>query len=886
MTIRTYRNKLPTAALAPLLLFTLAPIHLAMAQDASEQTATIQSDQDIEKIIVRAPTGSRLKRQGDTASPLSEYDASDLQSNGVNEIRDLVQLLPINAGSENNSDNLSQNFTAGTSNINLRGLGVASTLVLLNGKRQVLSAVQTDDGSSFVDTASLVPTLALERVEILKDGASAIYGSDAVAGVANFITRDGFEGAEFQAEYRARAGNGSQRDVNLDGVIGNTFDEGTFLLAVSYLDRTSLLLGEVDFLTPATSGFGNPASFVVPTLGLTVADPDCEANGGIFQSLANGSTQCRFDFGPQVTAVPTEQRLQAFARATWDWSEDTIIWTEVGYARNKISREVSPSFPVLNAPIVPASNPGNIFNEDVFFQGRPYGEGQPTEINFYDHNTVRFAIGAEGSINDDFDWDVSYVSASNDALLNPRDIIAANFQAALNGFGGSSCDTSPTASVAAVPGQGECHYFNPFSTSFNAAADSPLANDPSLRGFIVGDYIADAESEMNVIELNIVGSLFELDAGAVGFALGAQYRDQSLATSFDSITQQDGFGFLIGNPNFKGATDVTAVYSEVLVPLSDELELSGAVRYEDYGGDIGSTVDPKIALLYRPDERLSLRGSYSTSFRAPSVFQTQGVQTNFTNIRDTDGSSTFAGRRTVGDPSLKPETSTAINIGTTWRPTDSISIDLDYWNFSFEDVLLKENAQALVTANPNDPRIERTSAGTVSIVNTAFINADSIDTSGLDLSIWTSYTSKLGKFTPSFDGTYVLEYDVTNDGTKVDALGRLNRSNIGNPSPRFRGNLGLNWNNENGIGANIYLRHVSSYEDDGGVNIDSFTQVDAQFSLSLGEILRPDSETTLTLGVANATGENPPFVAVSGSYDPKTGDPRGRRVYARISASF
>ena len=132
-------------------------------------------------------------------------------------------VLAINAGAENNSDNLTQNYTVGTANVNLRGLGVASTLVLLNGRRQVLSAVQTDDGSSFVDLAALVPLLAIERVEILKDGAAAIYGSEAVAGVANFITRRGFEGLEFQAEYRGRTNDGSQDDFSLDGVYGGTF---------------------------------------------------------------------------------------------------------------------------------------------------------------------------------------------------------------------------------------------------------------------------------------------------------------------------------------------------------------------------------------------------------------------------------------------------------------------------------------------------------------------------------------------------------------------------------------------------------------------------------------------------------------------------------------
>ena len=160
--------------------------------------------------------------------------------------------MPTDNGAENNSDNLSQNFTVGTSNINLRGLGVASTLVLLNGKRQVVSAVQTDDGASFVDLAALVPMLAIERVEILKDGASAIYGSDAVAGVVNFITRNDLDGLDVSVEYRTRQGNGSQDDVNVDAAFGGLLGaSGSFLLATGYLNRSSLVLGEVDWLRPA-----------------------------------------------------------------------------------------------------------------------------------------------------------------------------------------------------------------------------------------------------------------------------------------------------------------------------------------------------------------------------------------------------------------------------------------------------------------------------------------------------------------------------------------------------------------------------------------------------------------------------------------------------------
>ena len=840
---------------------------------------------NIEELVVVARTGSRIKRHADLPSPLADYDSEELRDSAAKDIRDLIGALPINNGAENNADNLTQNFTPGTANMNLRGLGVASTLVLLNGKRQVFSAVQTDDGSSFVDLAALVPLLAVERVEILKDGASAIYGSDAVAGVANFITKRDYDGAEVHAEYRRRTNNGTQQDLNIDGVAGATFGTGSFLLAASYLKRTSLLLGEVDWLRPATSGFGNPGSFNVPSLGRTVADPVCASAGGLLQELSNGGTICRFDYGPQVTAVPEEDRLQGYARADWDLSAATQLWAELGYARNDIVREVSPSYPVLNTPVVPAYHPQNPFGEDVFFQGRPFGVGHPTERSYWQHNTVRLAFGAEGTLANDLSWNVSFMRANTDAVLNPRDVIAANFQAALQGFGGDGCDTSPTAAAPAQPGEGACLFFNPFGSALRAAPGQPGYNDPSLRGFIIGDYLGDAGSEMQVLEANLTGFWGHLAGGPVGFAVGAQLRDESIAARYDSITQEDGFAFLIGNANYGGETDVYAAYGELWLPFSERVEVTGALRFENYRGGVGSTLDPKITLLILASPTLSLRASAGTSFRAPSTFQTQGVQTNFVNILDFDGARTFAGRRTVGDPNLQPETSTAFNVGGTWQPRDSVEFDLDYWSYSFEDVLRKDNAQAIVNANPFDPRIERTSAGTVAIVNVAFINADALDTSGIDLGMSGEFETRLGVLSPFVEGTLMLSYDVTNAGNRVDGLGRLNRANVGAPNQRLKANVGARL--ERGrVTANAKLRYVGGYEDDGGVDIDPFATWDVDVAFELGEMLRNGTSATVRFGVINLTDEPPPFVNVAGSYDVRSADPRGRRAFVRVEARF
>ena len=857
---------------------------LTMALAAPDATAqTTQTDpigdsDTIEEIVVMARTGSRIHRQSDSPSPLTIHEGPDLTDAGLKDIRDVVGVLSINAGAENNADNLTQNWTGGTANVNLRGLGVASTLVLVNGRRQVLSAAQTDDGSSFVDLAGLAPMLAIERVEILKDGAAAIYGSEAVAGVVNFITRGGYRGFELQTEFRARTNDGSQEDLTVDAVYGGDFGGGgEFLVAASYLNRTSLLLAEVDWLRPATSGFGNPGSFNVPSLGRTVADPGCASYEGLLQQLTGGSEICRFDYGPQLTSVPNERRLQFWGQGGWNRGGKTALWAEFGYARNDTNREVSPSFPVLSTPMVPAYHPANPYGEDVFFQGRPYGYAHPPEVNYYEHETLRIAAGLEGELTDSASWNLSVVFGANDALLNPRDVHAANFQAALNGFGGSGCAPGPDR----TPGQGGCLFFNPFSSTFAADPGSPLANGRELYEFIIGDYIGLGDSQLTTVEANINGDLPVL-GGA--YAVGAQHRKQSVDFRYDTVTRQDGWAFLIGNPNFDADDSVYAVYGEAWLPLTYKLEVTGALRYEDYGSGVGNTLDPKVTLLYRPADAWSLRGSYSTSFRAPSPFQTSGAQTNFTNIVDHDGSRTFAGRRTLGDPTLQPETSSAYNLGVTWQGSESWALSADFWRYEFEDVLRKENAQAIVNADPFDARIERTSAGTISIVNVAFINADRIETTGVDLSARGSVDTGVGLFSGWAEVTWLFSYDVTNAGVEIDALGKLNRANLGAPNQRFRGAAGLSWAGGpwevNGL-----VRQVGGYEDDGGGSIGSFTTLDANVRWSFdgfpgfGAGLGADYETTITLGAVNLLDEDPPYVAVAGSYDPRSADPRGRRVF-------
>ena len=330
-----------TTALTALCVSATFEIASVAAQDQDIDTDTLEQ-------VTITGTFIRRKGQADSASPISVLGSEDLSAIGAQTVADITQTLTINTGAENSPDAFTQNGTTGTESINLRGLGLASTLILLNGKRQVVSGGVPNTGVNFVDTASLVPSIAIDRIDILKDGAAALYGSDAVAGVVNFFTRDNFEGLELSADYRAVAGTGDSSDIKIQGLVGGGNDRAHVIAAVSYLDRSPLTTAEKRLSRPEddSSALGNPGSFFVPSIQAGVAaaieagllppvlaavpaiDPTgCAGVGGIPQIFLDlgllgvpGQSLgfCRFDFGDFFNLIAEETRLQGFARGTYD----------------------------------------------------------------------------------------------------------------------------------------------------------------------------------------------------------------------------------------------------------------------------------------------------------------------------------------------------------------------------------------------------------------------------------------------------------------------------------------------------------------------------------------------------------------------------------------
>ena len=883
------KMKTKLTALAVAISAQLIPFgNIAIAQEESAE-----KEQEVELIMV---TGSFVRRSEnfESPSPLAVLDAGDIDSIGAKSIADITQTLTINTGAENTPDAFTQNATAGTSNINLRGLGVASTLILLNNKRQVVNAQNNNGGVNFVDTSSLVPMIAIDRMEVVKDGASALYGSDAVAGVVNFITKTDYEGAQVSLDYQDGA-HGDNKEYNIQGLWGAVGDDSSILAAISYTNRSPLFTRDRRISRPVddSSSLGNPGSyFIGPT---PFIDPTgCGEFGGLPLLLAPPGTVpgldvglCRFDFGNGFSFVPDESRVTTYVKATKQLTENIEWTTEITSARNRAERGGSPSFPILTFPTVPANHPNNVFGQDVSYFGREVGNdangnalpGDPANT---ESDTFRFMTMVQGELEDGF-WEVSYTAARNDFLFTGNDTLAQEFQNALRGFGGQGCDP-----IAGVAGEGACEYFNPFATQFTSSPNSQNVIDS-----FTGRQSIDSESNLEVAEAFLSTELFEMDGGVAGIAVGVQYRYQDLFQDHDSQSNQDKFAFVIGNPDIGGEQDVVAVFGELALPVSDDIDIQIALRYEDYGGSIGDTIDPKLAVSWRATDDFSLRASVSTSFRAPSIFQRDGGGTGLNQVSDPiTGGTFFAAVRSSGNEDLVPEESTAFNVGFSFEPVDDLSIEVDYWSFDFTNLITQESFQAILNAEPQNPdrvvRVGDPLNGPIIRINTTYVNANSLETSGLDLVANYKIDTDMGTFTPNLSATYILAYDLVDpQAGQIDGVGSRNYNNIGTSTPELKANFGLNWTHEN-YSANIFARHIDSYTDDQNDlrEIESHLTWDAQLNIDLGGILETDAAYILTFGGVNLTDQDPPQVYTNGGFDSKVHDPRGRQVYARLAIEF
>jgi len=860
-------------------------------------------DEQVEEVVV---TGSFIKGSAtDGASPVEIVSRDTIEALGATTIADITANLSVNSGSENNSDSFTQGSTQGTSNVNLRGLGLTSTLVLIDGKRQAVAANTANDGSVFVNTNG-IPVVALERVEVLKEGAASIYGSDAIAGVVNYITRKDFTGLEVEMSSQ-EADLGGQTDDRVSFIWGAEMGDTNLVVALSQLDRSPLSgAANPKFSQTAISGLGNSFLIlppVVPTpenIGAYIAangptttvdsgpyagtyllfenvpDANCEATGGQLQPQptsaigASGGTRCGFYYGDRFNIVNDEDHMSTYL------SLSTSL-NDMDFSVNYMSTDIdvndnpqSPSYPALSylSKLIMPGVAGNPFSLPIIWLGRPLGSAFESPLATREYEVDRLSMSLSGSMDNGYDWEVSYTSSEDSSYGRQPDTSTSRFDAAINGVGGVSGTES----------------WNLFDVSANSA---------SLIDHIKTNQETWMDSKLSVLDVVITGSQNGFD-----FAGGFQYKEEEFEVqrNAESIVEIDDQGnlvrpadlmFLGGGLESSDSRDSIAFFAEVATNVNDKLELKGALRFEDLESD--SSLNPKLSARYQASDDLVLRGSVSTSFREPSLAQLTVTTVGLQGIVDAGASSaTFIRIAQANNPDLEPEEAVNMNFGAIWTPADNLNVKLDYWNIDYSDLITIESAQGKVNADPNDPDVKRAIDGTLIGVTTSYFNASEVKTDGFDLEVSYEFDTKYGQASVGLNRVHILSYEIPQNGETTDVVGLFNHDNFARSLPETKSVIsGVLTNGDHTL--STFIRMVSDYETTRPLvstakalgysqKIDDFVTVDFNYTYDTNW---NNYDLKLSAGLKNAFDEEPPLVwdGVNFSYDPKHHDARGRMVY-------
>ncbi len=681
-------------------------------------------------------------------APVQTLDAAAFESTGAAQPVDILASLTANTGSYLATQ---QTYLQGVAQFSLRGVGLSSTLTLINGRRAGFAPVSNDAGQSFFDINTL-PVLMIDRVEILRDGASATYGSQAVAGVANIVTRKGFTGFEITGGYR----EASNQAYDLSFASGLETARSHISLYGTWYEQDENFRTEFDWLIPRAvdpngdgdivdgsfdSGRGSPGSFrravanpdgtYSPFLagGLVTPrfpDPDCRAGGG----YPSGAL-CRVDFSDQRTMIAAERRAQLFAEADVHLGPVTLF-SEIGYSANEVTDRVgnmllfNGNVEGTNEFFVPANHPFNFWTDPegdgvltsvppsewtpgvheavpLGYFGRPLGaeaagERSGDEVRTFD--SLRAVVGFEAELPGGWTGEGHFVRARTDlSVRSERHWIAAEFARALTEGLWNPFGTRLVAPDLVTPKTVVDDGLAP------ALAGRRAANDPEILKRFESVRRERARSVQNVAELVATGEAFDWAGQPVTLAVGAQYRALSYAFRPDPLNAAGEGPQPIREFPAAAEQRTWALFAESLMQFGDRAELQVAARHERYDR-AGSSTDPKIAAQFLASDWLSLRASWGTSFQAPSVFQAAG-NTSSRTLTDpfrfdgqgvgrcmVDASGTilnrgdnFAVATMLRGGGLSPQTARSANFGVLLKPFENAAVSLDYWTLDYRDVI-------------------------------------------------------------------------------------------------------------------------------------------------------------------------------------------------------
>lgn len=859
------------------------------------------AQQQLERVEV---TGSSIKRSisSEGALPITILNASELREAGVTTAEQVIQRISSSQTSRSSSQSIGSG-TGGQSVANLRGLGSNKTLVLLNGRRVASFAFD----SSSVDL-NAIPFAVVDRVEILRDGASAIYGTDAIGGVINFITRSNFKGFELAAEkfMPQHKGGGEERQSATAG-FGDLDTTGfNIWLAVdrhrqegvAALDRDFGATGVIpDKGLIKTSATTFPGNFVQGSLsGNTTLAAGC--NPPLSLSLPSISTKsCRFDYTAMIDIVPPTEQETVVARGSMKVGEKNLLSLELVSSKNQNIARIA-SDPVTgitmtpSSPYYPTAFPGIDPTKNITVGWRMIPAGRRT--NQANSSLDRVVLDLTGSLAE-YDYRAGIFSTTSkaadgatDGYVNATTIKAGVLAGTLNPFG------NPTDAQIA------------------------LIETAKMKG-----EFANAKGTTRGIDLHVSRDLFALSGGSAAISVGGELRRETYQndTNDDMVNNVPSAG---RSPYHAGGNrNVSALSAEMLLPFTKELEVNLAARYDKYS-DSGSTFNPKVGVRFQPFKGFLMRGSVNTGFRAPSLDEIHGPQAvTFTadpyndpllcpggKVDTTKGGveSRDCGQQaqlqTGGNPALTPEKSTTIAFGAAFEPVKGLTLSVDYWNIKLKNQINPFPEQAIF-ADPAKYAARYVRCNAVSVADQAKYdrcagewaggpglayaialtdNLGGVKTDGLDFS--GSYSLLLGSAGTlglSYDGTWVnsYKYQRTISDPYVENVGIYIDSS---PVFRWQHNLGAIWS-RGSWSAQLNIRNKSGYIDQTPDNtVKAYTLADASVTA------KPIKGLTVTLGVKNMFDTKPPFsnqgTTFQQGYDPRFTDAIGRTYTVRGSYAF
>ena len=872
--------------------------------EVAQELDGVNEEEVIEVVEI---TGSRVRRSNlDAPSPVLVIDSATLVSAGITTLGEFARYLPQNADTLSDSQSGTSGLI-GAAAFNLRGIGLDGTLTMVNGRR-IAPFGGSGDFAPFVDI-NAIPVAAIERIEVLKDGASAIYGSEAVAGVVNIILKRSVEKPVFEAGYLSTSeGDGDEKDASLAAGWnnGSTRLVGT----LSWYERDEIWSRDRKFASDADlsavggnngrSPRSSPPTIRLPTA--QVADPACPEHSleaSRLEIIAPNGTiqvQCRFNFAAFTTMQQPSERWAGTAAMHHVFGNGVAAFAEAIVSRNETQTVLAPT-PLVNY-LVLADHPDNPFQQNLRIQYRLLDAGdRGFDVT---SSTWRVVAGLEGEAGD---WEWQAAAASSEAETDSQrfnGVLGEQFANALLGFGGPDGD----------------QYYNPFG--LHPQNPREVLDKILISG--TGTVLTSTETSVDAQASTHFGAL---SGGPVGVAFGAQWRQIELDQLADpeelSGVIEGGQGLLPLNQD----RTIGSAFVEFVLPVLSSLEAQLALRYDDYD-DFGSTTNPKIGLGWRPWDEFLVRATWGTSFRPPTfrelydpVFESEGFLAEDPWRCPVTGSFEDCVGQALpnvssGNPGLEPDEGETRLLGFAWEPGSlaGLTLAVEIWEIEHTNrilytsgieglfqVMLEEldpDANPLVQrAPPSAEDLALGIPGPVIGMRDTYFNAGKVDTKGVDFSAsyqWT--TDRAGGFRVNFDFTRLDEYFVGISQFGVEYLadwaGAYGESSA---LPQDRGNLGLNWNF--GVhGATANMRYSGSYyspiplilngADTGRqFEVDAYTQLDLQYSYQF-DTLRG---ATLRLGCQNCTDEDPPVYNYSNSAEPFH-EGRGLMFYLRWSQPF